>query len=270
MLRPFAFRLPALLLPLLLLHSCRENGGDEGQSVFEIRDYTLAETAYRDLWTLTDMAAKSTPGIRGILDCATLTQDTTANPRKLEINFGESNCTGTDGRTRRGKITASFTAPYSDSLCQVAISPQGYYFNNYRIEGNLSLTYHGRNAQGNSHYTLSVQNGKVTPPENGDAHLTWNASRRIEWISGDSTTTPDDDQFAVSGTLHGTSLKGSVFNASVLAPFTWDHSCAWFSKGVVSISPVNQSVRLLNFGDGSCASSYTVTIEQSVFQETQP
>jgi len=255
-------------LLIVFIASCGKGDRDEDQSVTETTDNSLAEFAFNDVFAVTSEAALVTQGIRATsqtLACATISADTTVNPMILLVDFGTVNCTGADGRNRRGKIFATFTGKYRDSLTVITITPQDYYLNDYKVEGTKTVTNKGHNSSGNLWYTVVVQNAKITEP-GGTWNVTWNSSRVREWIAGESTVTDfTDDVYLITGSANGVNRRGNSFTADITTALRVELSCNWIVSGTMTITPDNLNPRYVDFGSGSCDNDATVTVNGNVY-----
>lgn len=248
--------------------SCGKGDRDEDQTVTETTDNSLAEIAFNDVFAVINEASLITQGIRSTsitLSCATVSADTTVNPMILLVDFGAVNCMGSDGRNRRGKIFATFTGKYRDSLTIITITPQDYYLNDYKIEGTKTITNKGHNGSGNLWYTVIVQNAKITEP-GGLWTITWNSSRVREWITGESTVTDfTDDVYLITGSANGVNRRGNSFNADITTALRVELTCNWIVSGAMTITPSNLNPRYVDFGSGTCDSDITVTVNGYVY-----
>jgi hypothetical protein len=245
---------------------CKKNDRDEDIETTSSRDNAIAENAFAGIFKSIGEFTDSTSLLR-IAGCASFTVDsvgTASWPKTLTIDFGPTNCTGADGNARRGKIIASFTGRYRDSLTVISISLLGYYHNNNLVQvGTHTITNNGHNAAGNLSYTVNVQNASITST---GGTITWNSMRTREWIAGESTTTnPMDDVYSIVGSASGTGLNGNGFNVTIYNPLIVALNCPFIQKGALVLSPINLSSRYVDFGNGDCDNAATVSINGVVY-----
>ena len=229
------------------------------------RDYTAAvdhdraESYFTDALKLSDAAAKD-----GELPCAvSVALDTVSVPHTLLIDFGTTNCMGTDGRNRRGRMTVTFTGRYRDPGTVITITPEDYYVNDYRLQGVKTVTNAGLNGEGQPFFSVSV-NGTVTAPD-GAWTSTHSYQRTRTWIVGSDTPQLLDDVYLITGNGTGISRNGSTFSLLITTPLRVEVGCPWIVSGVLQIIPATLETRTVNYGNGACDSQLTVTVNGSTF-----
>lgn len=248
-----------------ILFSCRKSVRDEDTDTKAAEDFAMADLVSNDISKLLTEVMENEAGLRaGNLSCAILSIDTLAFPMTVRIDFGTTNCTGSDGRNRRGVINATFTGKYRDSLTVVTITTNNYYLNDYKVEGTKVVTNKGHNSDGNLWFTVVISNAMITAAD-GSWNITFDSNRSQEWISGESTAILSDDIYEISGTMDGVSRTGNHFTASTTAPVRVELSCAWVVSGVIEVTPDNVSPRIIDFGSGGCDNDATVTVNGNVF-----
>jgi hypothetical protein len=258
-----------ILLTGLVVSGCRKNDRDKDTETTSARDNAIAENAFAGIFKAIGEFTDSTSLLRAA-GCATYTVDsvgTTSWPKTLTINYGTVNCACADGNLRRGKIIASFSGRYRDSLTVITISTINYYHNNSLVQaGTHTITNNGHNAADNLSYTIYVQNASIASP---NGNITWNSSRTREWIAGDSTITdPMDDVYSIVGTANGTSSNGNGFNVVVYNPLIVAMNCPYIKGGALSLSPFNLSTRYVDFGSGTCDNTVIITINGTPYTVT--
>lgn len=260
----------ALTLFITFAYSgCKKNDREDDKETTSSRDNAIAENAFAGVFKSIGEFTDSTSLLR-ISSCASYTVDsvgTTSWPKTLTINFGSTNCMGSDGNLRRGTIIASFTGRYRDSLTVISISLIGYYHNNNLVQvGTHTITNNGHNAAGNLSYSINVQNASIT---NSNGTIAWNSTRTREWIAGESTTTnPSDDVYSITGSATGTGVNGNTFNVTINSPLIVALNCPYIEQGILALSPQNLSTRYVDFGNGACDNEATVTINGVVYNVT--
>lgn len=247
-------------------NSCKKNDRDQDTETTSSRDNAIAESTFAGVLKSIGEFTDSTSLLR-VAGCATFTVDsigTASWPKTLTIDFGPTNCYGADGNARRGKIIASFSGRYRDSLTVISISLLGYHHNNNLVQvGTHTITNNGHNASGNLSYSINVQNASITT-SNGT--ITWNSTRTREWIAGESTiTNPLDDVYSIVGSASGTGINGNGFNVTIYNPLIVAVNCPFIQKGALVLSPINLASRYVDFGNGDCDNAATVTINGVVY-----
>ncbi len=193
-----------------------------------------------------------------LANCAVITNDTVSIPHVLTIDFGTGNCSGKDGKSRRGKIIVTYTGRYFEQGSIKEMTFNDFYRNDNKVEGTRTITNLGLNAAGHMCWSISAVNMKVTRPD-GSFH-SWNSERNREMLSGYDTADWTDDEYQVTGTATGTNIKGRTFSASITTPLHRKLSCQWIDRGVMEITRSNGSTRTIDFGSGTCDNEATITV----------
>lgn len=195
--------------------------------------------------------------------CATITItpfDLVSWPKTVTVDFGNTNCLGSDGYYRRGKLIMTVTTWYHDSGCVVTIVPDNYYVNDHKIEGQKVIKNLGRNSQQHLTYSVEVTNGKVTDP-NGTTYRTWNSSRIHEWISGENTWNPWDDEYMVTGNANGITRTAKPYTVVIDTPLNIYTGCKWIRSGQLTLTVQGNPPVIVNYGTTpACDNVAVVTI----------
>lgn len=240
-------------------------------------DNALAEGAFNDASNISDQAAaggltsylsaNNGSAERGLLStCATITHDTTANPKTIIVDFGTTNCLCDDGRYRKGIINVSYTGYYRDSASTHTITFTNFYVNNHQVTGSHSVTNNGKNNNGHLTFTISV-NGSIIKPNNGGT-ISWVSDRLREWTEGENTSVWSDDIYLISGTASGSHSNGNSYTAAITTPLKVKMNCHWIVSGGLNLTPAGKPTRSIDWGNGTCDNQATVTINGNVYNIT--
>lgn len=249
----------------LLVVACRK---DKDEDPIDL-DYTSAsdnaraDDAFSDMMSVVDKAVADN-GLREECD-PTVTFDTLSTPRTITIDFGSVNCTAANGRTRRGRILVSYTGPYRQEGTVITIVPENYYVNNNLILGTKTITNLGLDANDNIHFAIAV-NGSLTTPSGQVA--THTAARTRTWVEGSDTPELIDDVYLITGGGSGTNRNGIPYTMSISSPLRIALSCPFITQGTVQITPANGVVRTIDYGNGTCDGTFTVTVNGQTFTVT--
>lgn len=203
--------------------------------------------------------------------CATVTLDTTSDPKSITIDFGSTPCLCDewDGRYRQGIIKATWTGAYKEPGTVLTITTTDYYRGDAtdqmdKYDLNKTVTNLGFNDAGNLEYHV-VATANVTY-YNGET-ANWNVDKTREWTEGESTNDVSDDVFSITGGVNGTNRNGLPVTATITTPII-KNACDWYVSGVVEISRGNLPTITLDYGNGNCdnvatlsANGQTKTIE---------
>jgi hypothetical protein len=193
--------------------------------------------------------------------CATLNHDTANN--LITIDFGSTNCLCNDGRYRRGIITVNYTGTYLTAGFQYTVAYQNFFRNDNKIEGTVTVTYNGTNLLGQPNWTINAQNKKITTPQG--RRITWNSTRTRTMTTGFFTPTRLDDEFSIIGNINGVSWNNVSYTAITTIPVVVRENCAWPVSGSITLKPSNRAERVLDYGNGTCDSQATVTINGNIY-----
>ncbi|PKP03143.1 MAG: hypothetical protein CVU11_09255, partial [Bacteroidetes bacterium HGW-Bacteroidetes-6] len=191
---------------VVVVSSCRKDDENNNENNYRSAiDNATAENMFDDVFRqATDGVNSAQDSVEGtktsehvLSSCATLTItpfDLITFPKTVIVDFGTTNCLGSDGRYRRGSVEMSITGWYRDSGSVITVTPHNYYVNDNYIQGVKTLTNNGHNTSSNLTYTLVV-NGTVTTSE---GTISWSSTRYHEWIEGESTIlNPWDDVYLI-------------------------------------------------------------------------
>lgn len=191
-------------------------------------------------------------------DCVTITVDTTAIPRVMTIDFGETNCFCNDGKYRRGQIIVTFTGRYRRIGAVITHTFNNYYVNDNHVEGTKVMTNLGLNENGFMQFKHEVT-GSITFIADGKV-LSWTSLKTRTWIEGRETPRWRDDVFLIEGGSTASSSTGGSHVREITNPLRRELNCKWFVSGTVLTTPAVRPERLLDFGDGTCDNLATLTI----------
>lgn len=274
--------LPFALIASILIFSCKKDEKEEEKidnQTTSSQDNAISQNMFDDVKKVVEEAARDEGNTSkagfffGTCAAVTITPawiDTTTWPKTMTIDFGTTNCTGTDGINRRGVLTVTLTDRYINAGSVLTVQPQNYFVNDHLIEGTKTLTNNGRNSSNNLSFTVQVTNGKVTFPTGG--FTTWNSTRTNEWIAGESTTWFSnglaglcDDVYLITGSASGVNRNGLSYVVNITSPLRKEICCRWIVSGTMDIIPNGLLTRSVNFGNGNCDATATVTIAGNTF-----
>lgn len=211
----------------------------------------LSEAEYTDVGNITDEASSGDlSSYKG--GCATVTHDSSSNPRKIIIDFGSVNCLCRDGRNRRGKIIVTYTGHYRAKGTVVTTTFDNYFVNDNQIQGSRVVTNLGPNLQG--HPAFSVEVRGIIILSGGRGTIKHNANRTRTWIAGYNTQIVADDIFLIEGTNKTIGPKGDEFTVNIRKALRIEVSCANIVSGIVDYIRTGSTNRTcsIDYGNGAC------------------
>lgn len=253
-------------------YSCKKDKTDvaattaDTEDISYIEDQANTEQVYDEVSTLADKAVfEGASALKGgsytLSGCATVTNDTTATPHVLTIDFGPANCLCADGRYRRGKIIVTYNGRYKDSGHVHTTTFDGYHVDDNKVLGSKQMTNMGHNSSGQTYYNISV-NGMIVKATTGDT-VTRVASRTRIWIAGERTLAKNDDAYEITGNDSTIRASGRIFTAVITSPLLIAVNCNWIKQGVIQITPQGGMTRTLDYGTGNCDRQATVTVNSN-------
>lgn len=254
---------------VLFASSCKKNDNDKKGSPTEAAENNaFAEAQYNDVTTLLDQASVSGTvtfgaagqrGVGDIMGCATATVDTSSNLHTIVIDFGNTNCEGVDGRSRRGKILASYTGRFREQGTVINITFDNYYVNDHKVGGTKKITNQGKNPAGNLVYKVEVD-GTITKP-GGNATYTWVSTRYREWRAGfNSPLNILDDVYAITGTANGVTYEGVSYTLTATQELVRKMNCKWFESGKIELTQSGFPAIVLDYGNTGCDANASISV----------
>jgi hypothetical protein len=189
--------------------------------------------------------------------------DTLSSPRSVSVDWGNTNCDCNDGKQRRGKIVTTFTGRYRDAGTVITHTPIDYYVNNNKIEGYKQVINAGFNVNSQPFFYVTV-NGTVTM-STGEV-FTYYSERERTWLTGFNTPFDFmDDQYEIAGNAQASSSLGNGYDALITTPLLLKVGCAFVTQGILEFTPVGKAKRTIDYGDGTCDTKFTVTVNGTTY-----
>lgn len=261
-----------------LFSACKKKDNEEKDTdTVGAADHSFASSTVNDMTNISDEASKghsissfkTAESYALLSSCATITFDTLAAAKTITVNFGATNCTGNDGRDRRGAIIISFTGKYRDSLTVITVSPQNYFVDNNQVTGSKTITNKGHNAL--HHLVYDINANIQIIKANGAGTISWQSSRQREWTSGENTLAWNDDMYSITGSASGTTSNGNTFTSIITSPLIRNMSFGCrrhFTQGKLEHTPGGKATRYIDYGNGACDDLATVTINGTTYTIT--
>lgn len=279
----FKFATLLMLVGLLVFTACKKEDTDpkEEESTYDNssapKSNAIIETSFDEMTNMSDQAINDTlvfyrsPKVKfhyavkgqAIVKDKTpcnvnITIDTTSTTRSIEIDWGTTNCDCNDGKQRRGKIITTFTGKYRDLGTVITHTPVGYYVNDNHIEGTKTVTNMGFNGNNQPYFNVNID-GTVTM-SSGEV-FTYSSSRVRTWTAGFNTFLNFlDDEYDITGSATASSSEGNGYTANITTALHVQVGCPFVKSGVLEFTPTNKPVRIIDYGNGTCDATFTVTV----------
>ncbi len=277
----------ALLISLLILFFTACQNDEEETIAFTTNDETVivdnttAETIFDDAFSLGVALgdARSTeidsgrPGEFTTKDgdeetfgpCATITFQNVEGVKTVSIDYGTEGCIGFGGKKRTGKVIVTFTARHFVPGSVITTTFENYTVNDIAVEGTKTVS-NITEVEGPIRHRIEVEGAKLTFPDGTTAE--WESDRTRTWAVGANTPrNPTDDVYTVGGTHSGKTRNNVTYSMSTAAasPLEYKFNCRVQgfeipSSGIVEVETSNRPDYTVNYGEGTCDDTYTVTI----------
>jgi len=243
--------------------------GITDEDVAKAEDDALTEAVFDDIMNSVDNAVNIVDNWiwGGGLKSATVSDtcpsvtvdhpDSTWWPKVITIDYGDTECEGFYGQTRKGKIIITIDKRYRTPGSVKTVVLENYYINGIHVEGTKTVTNNGLNNNGNLTFTIELVNGRITTPDT--IVITREFTRTREWVTGDDTWNRWDDVYFITGSASGTNFKGESYTRTILTALEWATSCRFIKSGSIEIQVGEKSPIVIDYGDGVCDNKATVT-----------
>ncbi len=197
---------------------------------------------------------------------------------RLDSTFGLvttitfTNYTPADGVTRNGQIIIKWKKGwFLDTTNYVDVTFNNFKRDSMSLSGELKIR--KTLALGDSSIKLQRRvdeiNMVITYPDNST--VKWNGWRTIQWLSGWATVgIRSDNKFEINWHKVGTNRLGKTFSADG-QHLVLDMSCKKdkFTSGTITIVKADGRKFTIDYGDGACDGTYTITSGKSTIQINQ-
>ncbi|MCE3280189.1 MAG: hypothetical protein K0S44_2380 [Bacteroidetes bacterium] len=267
------FTAVVLTTTALVYTGCKKEEDPKPTNYSASSDNSTANNAFAGIWKEISVVTDSSGTLRAPTSgCATASIspfDMTTWPKTVVIEFGGSttNCLGSDGNNRRGKITAVFSGPYLDSNTVITVTLTNYYHNDYRIQGTQTIRNMGRNSAGHPVYNVVVNGATVTNPA-GTETSSWNTNQNREFYAGYNTNLNIfDDVYMITGSANGVSASGEAYNINIDSPLRVNIGCQWIVSGSFTLVMTNYPNYpiVYDYGNGACDGLATASLAGTTY-----
>ena len=253
------------LMGLVLLASCSKGRDDDGQASIAQTD-EVTRMADAGVETMADaIVFRSDSDEVALPECVVITDSgPDVYPRFLTLDFGEG-CTDALGRTRTGMMHLSLSAPWTEVGSLRAVTFEDFTVTRpfqtvaIGVEGVRQLERLEPGLEGESRWARTI-NTVLTHP---DFSVLRDVEGMRRWIAGEGDAEADQ-VWGVTGT-GSYARNGLTRTRTVLEELILDRTCGETVAGVVEIDGPVLEGGVMDFGDGSCDGSATLTIGGEVF-----
>ncbi len=178
-------------------------------------------------------------------------------PKTVTIDFG----TGCEirGHERKGKIITVYTGRLHIPGNKATTSFENYYIDSFKIEGKHSVQNTSSPGSNSRSFTTTIENAKLLNVNSGH-WVAWSSEKAYTQVEGNGTPWwPIDDVFHISGSSRGEWSTGKSWVAETTDPLVKKFTCHWIVDGTVRFK-VNNTEGVLEYGDGTCDNTATITV----------
>jgi len=173
------------------------------------------------------------------------------------IDFG-AGCTARE-HLRKGKIITVYSGPLYIPGNTAVTTFDGYQVDSFKIEGKHTIQNSTQPGSNQRSFTRIVENAVVTNVNTNFWH-SWSGVLVMKQVEGNGTPLfPLDDIYHFTGNKKGENANGKKWTSTIVEPLVKAFTCRWISKGTVQIR-VNDTVGVLDFGNGDCDNTATITV----------
>lgn len=250
-------------LAMLALASCQKEANQNftfatNEAISAFADKSVTESV--DGVTMRSANSNCNP-FEFLPDCVEVTDSGEGEyPRQITLDFGDG-CEGANGRVRSGQLLIELTGDMLSEGSVRTVTFQDFMVNDLSIEGSRTTTNLGNTEEGHPYFSRVVDVSYT----NGENTFTRYNEFTVTWLSGYDTPECGDNVFQIEGSGSCVRPNGATVNRSILEPLILDQVCGYITQGVVSVDAPN-GTRVIDFGDGSCDSVATVTIDDEEYE----
>lgn len=263
-----------VLFAVILFVSCSKDNNDLANvfTVEDIQTNAKLDQAANDLSEIIDdqyfienPAGKSiAPSeINSLPPCVVVTRTVTATTWTRTINFGTSGCAMPNGAILRGIIRVSGSLPYSSNNYVINYSFDGFYYNNFLVQGNRTVTRSlGTSTFQSNVHPICVMDIDMTFTNSNGVYRRV-GTRTRECVEGYITPIWVDNVYVITGNWTTTFPNGNVHSNSIsnTSPIRVRLNCDHrVVSGVVNITRPNHTA-VLDYGSGACDNIATISID---------
>ncbi len=183
---------------------------------------------------------------------------TVENPRGvLTVDFGLVGCT-VRGNVRTGKLIFTYSGRRFQPGSEVITTALNYTINGVKLEGTRTLTNIAGSTLDKPRFNAVLENGKATFIADGtfaerESNITW------QWERG---ATPLDDYLLIdqSSTANGVTRGGRTYSVSLTKALKYKRNCGIAVEGIKNYIIDGSKEIVIDYGDGMCDKSITITV----------
>ncbi len=232
------------LLLLINLYSCRDKNEqtDYNQNYNTAKEIPKAERLFFDVFKYVYKISYDTTLLNGgqIIKDGGVARYFEFPERKYFVSYGDFFKKCPDNLIRKGHYNVFLSDNFLTPASSARIEFIDYYVQQYKFNGQLSITNLGMNNSGGYSFEVKIDTGLLTNKYD-TLHIQythWNSENTIHSFSDDSTA-----NLGLMGTCIGITPNGVSFTTVVTDTLIRDYNCVWFVSGDQSLSTATLDVK---------------------------
>jgi hypothetical protein len=175
----------------------------------------------------------------------------------ITVDFGTTGCTDLRGNIRKGKVIFTFNGRRFVSGSTIITTFDNYSINNIKLEGTRTTTNETATSGGAPRFHVVLENGLAIFEDGREASresdFTW------QWIRA---ANPVDDRLIIEGgsSASGTTRNERDYTVDVLEELEYKRFCGIAVSGIKQYVIDGSKEINIDYGDGTCDRSVTVTV----------
>ncbi len=254
------------VLTLLLVYACKK---EDSQAVVDNTPFNAtsveknAIVAATTFESINDFAQAgfATSNLKSgsitVGSCPAVSVNYTTPPYSIILDWG-TECTGTDGIKRNGKVEISLNGMMSVKENVATLKIENYIVDGKKITGTTKITSAGPNP-GNlwPRYDV-ISEGKIEYANKSVVSYRYDAVRLQ--AEGASTVSLLDDVWRTEvHSANGVNQDGTTWTAKSTKVMIKKGDCKWYNSGTYEITPSKGDKITIDFGDGTCDNKAKMT-----------
>ncbi|HMC98047.1 MAG TPA: hypothetical protein VKG92_10345, partial [Flavobacteriales bacterium] len=87
-------------------------------------------------------------------------------------------------------------------------------------------------------------------------------------IAGSDTPEWTDDVYLITGGGSGVNRNGIAYTVAITNALRVQVGCPWITQGTVVVTPASHPARTIDYGDGTCDGTFTVSVNGHTYTVT--
>jgi hypothetical protein len=197
-------------------------------------------------------------GIISLGICPTVIVNYTTPPYSITLDWG-TECTGSDGAKRNGKIEISLNGMMTTKDNVATMKIENYIVEGKKITGTTKITSAGPNpGNGWPRYDV-ISEGKIEYADKSILSYRYDGVRLL--AEGAGTTAIADDVWRTEiHSANGVNQDGTTWTAKSTKVMIKKGDCKWYNSGTLEITPSKGDKITIDFGDGACNNKATMKV----------